>query len=181
MGNATSGILIFSVVYKKGTEIEHIDYFTRFLDPGAEDENDEKMFFPKCEVLKPSNDTLLALTDVIAAQKLESQPRGKGFQMLNNVIYFHGAVWPPPGYRSQIVLACHSVLPYRHHGNKKTCAIVKKVFRWPNMYKEIAEVLKSCLYCLRRRPGRKAEEGLLKIHPIPQLFHTIYVDFYSHD
>jgi transposase InsO family protein len=163
-----------TIFHKKGKELVHVDFLSRFIDNEADGTLTDRMCF------FTSTSPIPALNDIIAAQSLEpSPPVTHGYSIHNNVKYYHGLIYVPPSFRTKVIAACHSIAPFHHPGIKKTKSTIMKTFNWPNLHSDIATYLQSCLYCKRCRSGRERLQGLFRSHPIPNAFDTVCMDFWQ--
>ena len=69
--------------------------------------------------------------------------------------------------------------PYPWHPrNDKMITMIRKDFFWPNMKKEVAQYLASCLECQQVKEQHQHQVGLLQPLPIPKwTWETISMDF----
>ena len=162
-----------TIYHKKGTELSHVDFLSRSLDADPEEFLAERMcYYTSVHPIPP-------LTDVIRAQKSDSVPGTHGFARKGDVIYYHGLIYVPPTLRTSIIAACHSIAPFHHPGIKKTKATIMRTFNWPDIHKDIAHYLQSCLFCRRARSGQERLQGFLRSHPLQGAFDTVYMDFWQ--
>lgn len=162
-----------TIYHKKGSELVHVDFLSRFLDDEPELLLADRMCY------FTSTHPIPALSDLISAQKLEPTPTTTGFSEHNGVIYYHGLVYVPAACRTQVIASCHSIAPFHHPGIKKTKATIMKVFNWPGLHQDVVHYLRSCLFCRRCRSGRERLQGLMQSHPIPAAFDTVYMDIWE--
>ncbi|MGH2622792.1 MAG: RNase H-like domain-containing protein, partial [Sphingobacterium sp.] len=162
-----------TIYHKKGQDLTHVDFLSRFLN----DEPDEFLADRMCYFT--STEPIPSLQDIVQAQKSEFVPSSTGFAEKNGVIYYHGRVYVPSSFRTQVIASCHSIAPFHHPGIKKTKATIMRVFNWPNLHSDVASYLQSCLYCRRSRSGQERIQGLFKSHPIPEVFDTVYMDLWQ--
>ena len=162
-----------TIYYKKGKDLQHIDFLSRFIDAEPEPFLADRMCF------FTSVHPIPALPDIIKSQQAEPTPTTTGFTQKNGVIYYHGLVYVPSAIRTNIIAACHSIPPFHHPGIKKTKSIIMRVFNWPGLHLDVVHYLSSCLYCRRCRSGRERLQGLFTTHPIPGAFDTTYMDFWQ--
>ena len=167
-----------TIIHKSSHTLEHVDYLSRFIDDASDFDIDPRMTF-SVNFIRSSNSTLPSLQDVVAAQQQSPITVTKGFYKRDDVIYYHNAIWVPTQLRNAIISACHSVIPYHHHKVKKTSRIVRRVFNWPGLYRDINLFIGSCLHCQQTRTGIERLQGLFRVHPVVGPFHTVYVDFYK--
>jgi transposase InsO family protein len=162
-----------TVVYRKGQEMMHVDFLSRFID------NDQDINLQDRMVYNIVTTDLPTIEEVVLEQQEQPHPVGKGYFFRDNRWYFRNGLWVPPRLRTTIIRACHSLAPLRHPGVKKTKALVNKVFCWPNMHEDITKHIKACLVCQQSRPGLDRLQGLFRTHPIPGPFQTVYMDYWS--
>ena len=188
--------------HKSGSQMQHVDFLSREIPP--ETGLAPRMLFP-ISVSRPSDppgslpgpsvpplDSSAFLSDsgihvpplpslaaIVAAQRREPPPYGKGYAYREEAIYYRGRVWVPPPLRFAVVAACHQVIPRVHAGNKKTVRSVLRVFCWPGIHADVATYIRSCLVCARSRPGIERLQGLFRPHPVSGPFERVYLDLWS--
>jgi len=167
-----------TICHKSGKEMEHVDYFSRFIDNSSDFDLEPRMSF-SVNFLRTTENNLPTMKDIIAAQQEVAPPTSKGFFKKGGVIYYHSSIWVPPKLQHPVISACHSVIPYRHHKIKKTSRLIQRVFNWPGLHRDVIRYIASCLYCQRNRSGVERLQGLFRAHPVTGPFHTLYVDFYK--
>ena len=165
---------LLQIYYKKGSELQHVDFLTRSLDA----EPDGTVQDCTCYFTAILDD-LPRLEDIITAQQREEQPTGRNYSTRDGIIYYHGLIWAPPSFRIPIIAACHSLPPFHHPGIKKTKRLIMRVFNWPSLHAHVARHLQSCLSCRRARSGHERLQGLQRAHPIPSIFENVYMDFWE--
>jgi transposase InsO family protein len=161
------------VFYKKGSELVHVDFFSRYINNDDDDILQDRMVYFTTVSDLPS------LQDILKAQNNVSMPGGKGFAKKDDVIYYHGRIWVPLTSRISVIAACHSIAPYHHPGVKRTRATIMKVFNWPGIHEDVVQYIRSCIYCQRARSGKERLQGYFRTHPIPGAFETVYMDFWQ--
>jgi Reverse transcriptase (RNA-dependent DNA polymerase)/RNase H-like domain found in reverse transcriptase/Integrase zinc binding domain/Integrase core domain len=159
------------IYWKRGSELAHVDCLSR----DVEWDNDLKDRMIYQVTIDPN--PLPKLDTIISAQPSKLPP-GRGFVRNDNIVYYRNGVWPPSEFRCQIIAACHSLPPHCHPGVKKTKSNVLKVFNWVGLHEDVTEYVRGCLVCQRSRPGLERLQGLIKTHPLPGVFQTIYLDFW---
>lgn len=162
-----------SIYHRKGKELIHIDFLSRFIDNEYDETLTDRMCFFTSVAPIPS------IEQIIATQRIEAPPTSAGFSRTDDIIYYHGLIYVPPSLRNKVIAACHSTAPFHHPGVKKTKATIMKIFNWPHLHQDVAEYLQSCLYCKRCRSGRERLQGHFLTHPIPGAFDTVYMDFWQ--
>jgi hypothetical protein len=169
------------VFYKKGSSLQHIDYFSRYaedVDP-VQDHMVYTICAPPAGSLT-SPVTIPTIDEVKAEQrKCGHLPSGLRFSTKNGVLYYLGGIWVPEQLRSKVIASCHLVTPLHHPRVQKTESLIKKVFNWPNIHADIFMFVRSCLTCQRFGLGREHRKGLFRTHPVPGPFNTIYVDHWE--
>lgn len=161
------------IFHKSGTELAHIDFLTRHLNPAAESIVQDRMCYFTSTMPIPS------LQEITQSQKESVIPSSPGFSKKDNIVYYHGLMYVPLALQLQVIAACHSVAPFHHPGVKKTKATIQRVFNWPGLHQDVARYVQSCLYCQRCRSGREKLQGFLRSHPVPGAFHTVYMDMWQ--
>lgn len=161
------------ICWKKGSEIQHVDFFSRHIDP---DSDIQPRMIYNITVGEEAY-RLPSLAEVISAQTTVVSLE-RGFIRRDNVTYYRNGIWPPSQFRLSIIEACHSLPPNCHPGVKRTKSSVLKVFNWPKLHEDVTKYVRGCLYCQFSRPGLERLQGVLKTHPISRIFETVYVDFW---
>jgi len=162
------------IYYKKGKELAHVDFLSRSLDTEPDPMITDRMVY-----FTTTLDQLPKLQEIIQAQREIVKPVGKGFTGKDDVIYYHGKFWVPPSHRTIVIAAFHAMPPYLHPGSKKTHRALVRVFNWPGAYQDVVRYIQACLYCQRARSGKERLQGLLRTHPVPGPFETVYLDFWE--
>lgn len=160
------------VIWKKGKDILHVDFFTRQVDPDVE--ITDRMIYT---IIKDTN-PLPTIEQVLQEQQKDSRPGTRGYITRGKVTYYRNAIWVPPNLRIQIIAACHLLPPFCHSGTKKTKSTILRIFNWPGLHEDVQKYIQGCLSCQRLRPGIERIQGLLKTHPIPGPFDVVYVDIW---
>lgn len=168
----------FDILHKSSKQLEHVDYFSRFVDL-AEDFDIEDRMVPCVNMLLATRERLPTIADISRAQQEQGGVNGKGYVEKGGLIYYHSRIWVPPVLRNAVIASCHSLAPYRHPGVKKTSRIIQRVFNWPGLFKDVVNYLKGCLFCQQTKAGIEKLQGLFKIHPMVGPFHMVYMDFYE--
>jgi RNase H-like domain found in reverse transcriptase/Reverse transcriptase (RNA-dependent DNA polymerase)/Integrase zinc binding domain/Integrase core domain len=164
------------IYYKKGTEMSHIDFMSRYIDFEQDDDLQERMVYT---VEGTKTLTLPTIKEVLEAQQQCLPPVGRGYFLRDGHWYFRNGLWVPTQLRTRILAACHSVSPHCHPGEKKTKRMICRVFNWPNLHQDITRYIKGCLICQQCRPGLERLQGLFRMHPVPGPFQTVYMDYWS--
>eukprot|EP01068_Selenidium_serpulae_P004261 Selendium_serpulae@DN3479_c0_g1_i2.p2 len=154
--------------------MEHVDYFTRFVDYEQDFDVNDRMFC--CSTFLPASSSIFpTMQSVIDSQREELTPTQQGFVERDGVVFYHGRVWAPPTIRKSIMDAAHSMAPFRHQGVKKTVKTIQRVFNWSRCHRDVADHLRACLSCQRIRVGRETIQGLMRPHPMRGPLHTVYL------
>ena len=181
--------------HKDGTEMQHVDFLSRFTDEPDEDVED-RMVLP-VELTSPELFDLgekerveidwstrvvefPSVEDVRQAQEGEPPLWGKGYAKSDEgVIFYRGRMYVPPSLRQRIIDAAHQMNPLVHGGIRKTKATIYRVFNWPLMHQEVTKFVHGCLPCQRVRPGIEALQGALSRHQQTHIVEKVYVDVWS--
>jgi transposase InsO family protein len=159
------------IVWKKGTELTHVDCLTRQIE--YDEELEPRMVYNIAADPNPLPD----LQTIIQSQGNDTPP-GRGFINKEKIIYYRNGLWVPDKFRIQVIAACHSLPPYCHPGVKRTRSNILKVFNWPGLHDDVTRYVRGCIICQRSRPGVERLQGLLQTHPIPSAFEVVYLDFW---
>jgi transposase InsO family protein len=179
-----------TIFYKRGHEMSHVDFLSRYVDADQDDDLQERMVYTVevpgnsgCQTKgkKHCDAPLPTIADIVNAQKEGSLPHGKGYFCRENCWYFRSGLWVPTALRIQVMASCHAVSPSCHVGTKKTKRLIQKVFNWPNLHDDVSRYIKGCLICQRTRPGLDRIQGFFRMHPLPGPFQTVYMDYWSCD
>ena len=162
------------IFYKRGKELQHVDFLTRSLDAEPDGTVLSRMCYFTARV-----DDLPSLEDILQAQRAELRQTTKGFIEKNQVTYYHGLIWVPHKFQTAVIAACHSLPPFHHPGIKKTKKIIMRTFNWPYLHAHVSKYLQSCLHCRRARSGQERLQSLQRAHPIPEAFDSVYLDFWE--
>lgn len=209
MTRATSGKLArwscrlaeynFTLHHKSGTQMDHVDFFSRFVADEHDLVEDRMTYLPltpdvKSPCLATNSEALQydptilttpvpfpSYAEIVQAQHSYSpSPSGKQFSNRNGVWFYNSRLWIPPPFRSQVIAACHLVPPYRHLGHKKTQKSIQATCNWPNLHQEVANFIRSCLICQRLRPQIEHFQGqLLHQPPVSTLFEQVHIDHWG--
>jgi hypothetical protein len=159
------------IYHKEGKRMQHIDFLSRYIEP-AEEFLADRMFF--------SIFAFPSVEDIRISQK-GRRPYGKGYMYRDELWFYRGKLWVPEGIRPSIIATAHMQPPYIHPGARRTKATIIKFFCWPNLHQDVAQYIKSCLACQRIRPGTEQLQGLIRSHPISDLFDRVYMDIWEVD
>lgn len=160
------------VEWKKGSDIQHVDFFSRQVGP--EEALEDRMVYTTAV----EEEVLPTIEDVLKAQAEETRPTDRGYFTRGNVTYYRNGVWAPSKLRRRIIACCHLLPPFCHPGVKKTKSTILKVFNWPNLHEDVTTYVRGCLPCQRLRPGIERLQGLFRTHPVPGPFDVVYIDIW---
>lgn len=164
-----------TIVHKSGTQMEHVDFLSRYVEPIEYGLYDRMTAWIVVE-----NNRFPTLDQLRQAQQNELPYWGKGFAISDGIIFYRSKAYVPPTLRNIIITAGHEINPIVHPGMRKTKAMIRRVFAWPRMDDDIARYIRGCLICQRIRPGIETLQGQLKRkHDIEGAFEKIYVDIWS--
>ena len=162
------------ILWRKGVDLVHVDCFSRQIE---HDEDLQPRMIYNIKASDPDPSPLPNMRDIIKAQGTQ-MPLGRGYVRKDDIIYYRNGVWVPASFRLQVIAACHSLPPYCHPGTKRTARNIYKIFNWPGLHADVTLYVRSCLICQRSRPGLERLQGVIKTHPIPGAFQTVYLDFW---
>lgn len=173
----------FEVFYKKGSELQHIDYLTRNLIE-TPDPVEDRM----CLVVMASSiageygddGEFPTIKEVETAQQaLKVQTTSPGYHKVGNLVYYRGKIFVPPTLTAKVIRAAHELPPFTHPGVKRTLSVVQRAFDWPKARADVRRFLASCLRCNRAKIGLEELQGLRKHHPVAGPMEVVYMDFYT--
>jgi hypothetical protein len=98
----------------------------------------------------------------------------------SGLVRYRGKAYVPPdgAVRGEINKICHDDPVAGHFGPKKTLALAKRKYYWPNMDREIKKYAAGCDICQRVKARRHRKYGELQALPLPQgPFDQISMDF----
>ena len=82
--------------------------------------------------------------------------------------------------RRKLIQECHDTLWVGHPGWKKTYALIKKGYFWPNMRDDIMQYTKTCLICQQDKVEKAKVSGLLEPLAVPtRPWESVSLDFKS--
>lgn len=166
-----------TLYYKKGSEMQHVDTFTR--NPYEEDPIEDRMLYTI--EAAPFTHPKLPTMDMIKAETIREYGHNPSFGRKEDGLIYHGRrIWLPANLRSPILDCLHTRLEHHHLGVRKTYMIIKQLFYWPKMLRDIQHYIKSCLVCQRiTYTNRASNQGLFRGHPLAAPFATIYMDIWG--
>lgn len=197
----------FTLYHKSGTKMDHVDFFSRFISNDHDLISDRMTYLPSvpsaipCRIspsalgintiaISPSTSDALSVIlptpfpsfdEIVTAQRSYSPPpTGKQFSSRNDIFLYNHRLWIPPAFRSQVIAACHLLPPFRHAGHKKTAKTILKTCNWPNLHRDVASFVSSCLSCQRLRPRLEHFQGqFLHQPPTTTLFEQVHIDHWG--
>lgn len=111
-----------NVDYKKGKELQHVDFLSRYLYAELEFLLDDRMWY-----FTTTDHPIPSIESILVAQKQTPPPSAtKGFAMKNDVIYY--LICVTPCLRPEVTASCHSIAPFHHPGIKKTKKTIMRTF-----------------------------------------------------
>lgn len=136
--------------------------------------------------LQEEDDSLEA---VRKAARGEVGTAGGGFFKRDGIIYRR---WTPPGLdegeasidqlvlpaacRKMVLQLAHAIPLAGHMGRKKTAQRILTRFYWPNVFKDAAEICRTCKECQKTAPGKKTFAPLIPLPIIEEPFQRIAMD-----
>ena len=160
--------------YRKGSELVQVDFLSRFIDDAPDDIADRMVY-----TITWDDARLPTVDDILRAQHGVAVPDGKGFYTHSGRIFFHNRIWVPQPLRLAVISAAHEALPFQHCGIRKTVRNITASFNWIGLPEDVRHYVASCLRCQRWK-ARGADPRIApRSHPIPPLFHTVYIDIWQ--
>lgn len=128
-------------------------------------------------LIQPVHPTL----DQIRIAQLNEAPTtlGKGFRVFEGRILYLTGIWVPPSLREQILDATHLSMPHWHPGERRMIKIIRRIYCWENLYKDIKKYLSGCITCQRLKPNTQQLPLTERTHPPSAPFDRIYIDFWG--
>lgn len=112
----------------------------------------------------------------------EEQRFLQNYQVINDALYYRlhdGDEWRifvPPDTISRVIENHHDHPLYCHPGVTATYALLRPLYFWPHMQKEIAEYIHNCETCARTKVAGRTKVPPLKARISENKFHTWFVD-----
>ena len=119
----------------------------------------------------------------------EASTAGGGFFEQDGLLYRR---WIPPGRggedmameqlvlpascRQAVLNLAHKIPFAGHMGQRKTAKRVLQRFYWPTVFKDVADVCRTCAECQKTAPGRKLRAPLVPLPIIEEPFQRIAMD-----
>ena len=82
----------------------------------------------------------------------------------------------PTSMIEEVISTFHEGPHGAHRRRDETYAVIRNRFSWPNMYKDVADWVKSCITCNRVKPSRPIRNGLLSPIVTTHPFEMVGVD-----
>jgi RNase H-like domain found in reverse transcriptase/Reverse transcriptase (RNA-dependent DNA polymerase)/Integrase zinc binding domain/Chromo (CHRromatin Organisation MOdifier) domain len=94
----------------------------------------------------------------------------EGWETRDGMLRRHGKLYVPDSreLRSDLLVEAHDSKLSGHVGARRTLALLRRSYYWPEMKKEVEEYVSSCLACATNKPRNQRVAGLLQPLPIPQ-------------
>ena len=121
--------------------------------------------------------------DALAKSLLPLVTEGKTrrFWLSNGLLYAKGHRLYVPKWsnmRKELIKECHDSLWAGHPGMKRTHALIKAIYYWPQMRDDIEAYVRTCLVCQQDKSEQQAPGGLLEPLPIPERpWESVSMDF----
>ena len=81
----------------------------------------------------------------------------------------------PVSCRKSVFMLAHEIPLAGHLGRRKTAQVLHR-FYWPTIFKDVAEMCKTCAECQKTAPGLRARARLVPIPIIEEPFQCIAMD-----
>lgn len=168
----------FSIVYKPGSLMSHVDALSR--NPVFKDTLEVRNISTDWIVTVQQNDSEIQrivniLKDVETNNAVEID---KNFAIKRDLLYRktdNGLKWVvPKGVRWQILKSNHDDVG--HFSFDKTLDKIKSSYWFPRMRRFIKKYVDSCLECAHAKAPSVRTGKLHPIEKIPQPFHTVHID-----
>jgi hypothetical protein len=108
---------------------------------------------------------------VAKLQQGNLQQKIEDYKLENDeTLIYRGIIYVPNSHElKNIILREKHNVPYvGHPGYQKTIAVVKRQYYWPNMKKEVVDLIVKCLECQKVKVEHRHPVGLLQPLPIPE-------------
>jgi hypothetical protein len=112
----------FTIHYQRGARHHHVDFLSRYVD-WTEVDDDDRMY-PFCHLLGVPAKAWPTWEEVLAAQRQEPPPSGKGYVQREQVVYYRNGLWAPVKLRRRILGAAHA------HPPTGTAALRRRSASW---------------------------------------------------
>src|SRR5699024_2700307 len=93
---------------------------------------------------------------------------------------YEGRVLLPNRYKHMILHQYHGHVSVGHPGETRTLKGIQKIFKWPQMRRDVQNWIKSCLRCSRVKTGRERLQGLRRVNPIQDPFQAVHIDYFHY-
>lgn len=129
---AVLGEYEMQVIYRPGKTNVCADFLSRFVEsPADEDIPDRAFVGMMSSVMVPTIDS------IVAAQKLQPPPQGRGYYRHEGIVYHRNKVWVPPLQITAIVEAVHNLAMYHHPGVRRMASAIRKMYSWAGLYVDL--------------------------------------------
>lgn len=125
--------------------------------------------------LEYNNDSeCVAMLEKAKINKLQS-----GYKVVDNLIYYQNKLYVPNNQtiKTKILYECHDTILSSHRGVTKTEEIIRRLYYWNHIHKDVYSYVTSCLQCQSNKSNTQKVSGLLKSLDIPtEKWSTVTMD-----
>ena len=78
--------------------------------------------------------------------------------------------------RYTVIRECHDTAQAGHLGTTKTCFRVSQCYFWPNIFRDVAGFIKSCVTCQKHKLEQTAPAGLMRDRAVTEPWEVVTAD-----
>jgi len=112
---------------------------------------------------------------------LVEEGKTRRFWLIGGLLYTKGSRLFVPKWgnlRRELIKECHDSKWAGHPGMKRTLALLKTTYYWPQMRDEVESYVRTCLVCQQDKIEQQTPAGLLEPLPIPERpWESVSMDF----
>lgn len=164
----------YTVRYRKGDQMAHVDALSRNFSVGVVDGSDVDLNIQ----ISQSRDEVIELL----RSKLESADI-PGYILENGLVFRvndqrRKQLYVPKEWETNLMRLTHE--NYGHMGVEKCATQIQKYYWFPNMREKLNKFIKNCLKCIYYSvPPRSNARNLYSIERVAEPFHTLHIDHFG--
>ncbi|KAL2250185.1 UNVERIFIED_CONTAM: Transposon Tf2-11 polyprotein [Sesamum indicum] len=114
---------------------------------------------------------------------VKDQGKARHFWIEHGLLMTKGnCVYVPRGgdLWKSLISECHDTLWAGHHGQERTCALVRRAYHWPKVRDDVETYVRTCLICQHDKADHQKKAGLLQPLPFPKRpWESVSMDYIS--